>query len=52
MLGVVLTLCLVIIAVAWLSPSHWDCLVCLNKVVWTPVLVVLFANKLLGVGRE
>src|SRR4051812_38415106 len=28
------------------------CLVCWNKVVWTPVLVVLFSNKLLRVGKE
>ena len=28
------------------------CLVFLNKVVWTPVLAVLFTNKLLGGGKE
>ena len=32
MLGVVLTLCLVIIAVACLVPNNWDCLVCLEEI--------------------
>src|SRR4051812_37481663 len=27
------------------------CLVCFNKLVWTPVLIVLFSNKLLSVGK-
>ena len=32
MLGVVLALCLVIIAVACLVPNNWDCLVCLEEI--------------------
>ena len=32
MLDVVLTLCLVIITVAWLAPSHWDYLVCTEEI--------------------
>ena len=32
MLGVVLTLCLVIIAIACLVPNNWDCLVCLEEI--------------------
>ena len=32
MLGVVLALCLVIIAVECLVPKNWDCLVCLEEI--------------------
>ena len=32
MLDVVLTLCLVIIAVECLVPNNWDCLVCLEEI--------------------
>ena len=32
MLGVVLTLCLVIIDVSCIVPNNWDCLVCLEEI--------------------